>query len=259
MKMKKMSFAAALAAAALCPMFSQAAETAVPAAPQAAAAAAPEVSLDAIRSKLMGRIGTSVTKVSPSPIPGLYEAVIGQDIVYVDPTADHIVMGQIFNTLTRKNLTEASKEQLMRIDFSALPFKDAIKTVKGDGSRTIAVFSDPKCGFCKQLEANLKEMNNVTIYTFLFPVITATSKEASANIWCAKDPSQAWKEAMTEGKEAPKRSESCDISALDRNVSLGNSMGVTGTPTVFVPSGARAPGAAGVAYLEELLAASEQK
>jgi thiol:disulfide interchange protein DsbC len=238
MKMKKMSFAAALAAAALCPMLSCAAEPAAAPAPQAAAAAAPEVSLDAVRSKLMGRLGTNVTKVSPSPIPGLYEAVIGQDIVYVDPTADHIVMGQIFNTLTRKNLTEAAKEQLMRIDFSALPFKDAIKTVKGDGSRTIAVFSDPKCGFCKQLEANLK---------------------ASANIWCAKDPSQAWKEAMTEGKEAPKRSESCDISALDRNISLGNSMGVTGTPTVFVPSGARAPGAAGVAYLEELLANPEQK
>lgn len=209
--------------------------------------------IDQIRIKLMTRVGARANAVKKAPIPGLYEAVIGNDIIYVDKDVDHIIMGQIFDTKTRQNLTQEAQEALKRIDFSALPLKDAIKTVNGDGSRTIAVFSDPNCGFCKKLEANLRDMKNVTIYTFLYPVITPTSKDISADIWCAKDPSDAWRKIMLEGKMPAKRSESCDISALDRNVDLGTRLLIDGTPTVFVPSGSRAPGAATVEHLEKML------
>lgn len=209
--------------------------------------------IDQIRIKLMTRVGARANTVKPAPIPGLYEAVIGNDIIYVDKDVDHIVMGQIFDTKTRKNLTQEAQEALKRIDFASLPLKDAIKTVNGDGSRTIAVFSDPNCGFCKKLESNLKDMKNVTIYTFLYPVITPTSKDISADIWCSKNPSEVWRKVMIEGKLPAKRSESCDTSALDRNVELGTSLMIDGTPTVFVPSGSRAPGAATIEHLEKML------
>lgn len=209
--------------------------------------------IDQIRIKLMTRVGARANTVKPAPISGLYEAAIGNDIIYVDKDVDHVIMGQIFDTKTRKNLTQEAQEALKRIDFSALPLKDAIKTVNGNGSRTIAVFSDPNCGFCKKLEANLKDMKDVTIYTFLYPVITPTSKDISADIWCSKNPSEAWRKVMLEGKMPAKRSASCDTSALDRNVELGTGLLIDGTPTVFVPSGSRAPGAATIEHLEKML------
>ncbi len=148
--------------------------------------------------------GSSSQACASSPIPGLYELAVNNEIIYMDPTGDHVLMGEIFNTLSRKNLTQEAKDKLLTIDFSALPLADAIKTVHGNGSRQIAVFSDPNCSFCKKLEASLAGMKDVTIYTFLYPVITAGSKEASANIWCSKDRALAWKQQLLEGKAAPK-------------------------------------------------------
>lgn len=218
-----------------------------------------EKDLEQLRKLAQGRLGVQVKYVAPSPIPGLYEVAVNNEVIYMDPTGEHVVMGEIFNTLTRRNLTQEAKEKLLTIDFSSLPLADAIKTVHGNGTRQIAVFSDPNCSFCKKLEAGLAGMKDVTIYTFLYPVITAGSKEVSANIWCAKDRAQAWKEQLLEGRAAPKRAADCDISAIERNVELGAKLNITGTPTIFVPSGKRAPGAIGMDYLENLLAEQAQK
>lgn len=107
--------------------------------------------------------------------------------MYSDATADHIIVGQLFETKTQRNLTAETKDRLSRIDFTKLPLADAIKIVNGTGARQIAVFSDPNCSFCRKLEASLKEMKDVTIYTFLYPVIRPSSLAESQNIWCAKD------------------------------------------------------------------------
>lgn len=252
------SLSLALGSAAVSAAPAETAKAAQPAVATSQTAPVQENVADQIRIRLMARIGANVSEVNPTPIEGLYEAVVGNDIVYVNESTDYLLMGQLFDTKTRRNLTEETKDRLSRIDFSTLPLDDAVKTVNGDGSRTIAVFSDPNCSFCKRLEVSLKELKNVTIYTFLYPVITPGSKEASANIWCAKDPAQAWKTAMFEGKPAPQRDAKCDITVLDRNIKLGEKLGITGTPTIFVPSGMRVPGAAGIEYLEKMLNASRR-
>ncbi len=209
--------------------------------------------LEQIRTKLTARIGTKISAINVTPISDLYEVVIGHEIVYTDKNADYLIMGQLFNTLDRRNLTEEAKERLNKVDFSRLPFEDAIKTVKGDGSRKMVVFSDPNCSFCKKLEVNLRNLNNVTIYTFLYPVITPGSKEVSADIWCDKDSSRAWKEVMIDGKLVAKRNVNCDIGALERNIKLGEKLNITGTPTTIFSSGLRVPGAATADYLEKIL------
>lgn len=222
-----------------------------------AAKPSPEEQMEKLRKVAQGRLGVKVEHVLPTPIPGVYELAVNNEIIYMDATGDHVIMGDIFNTLSRKNLTQEAKEKLHTIKFSELPLKDAIKTVHGNGSRQLAVFSDPNCTYCKILERDLAKLNDITIYTFLYPVITSSSRDASANIWCAKDPVKAWKEALIDNKPAPKRDGHCDISVLDRNIELGAKYGVTGTPTVFVPSGKRAPGAVGIDYLERLLSESK--
>lgn len=259
MMKKRFLFAAALAAT----VSLSCAAAEVPAGPaketEASKSAAPaqaapaENSLAALQKKLTGMLQMRISELNPTPVKGIYEVIIDGDVLYSDETGNHIFAGQLFETATQKNLTAQTKDRLNRIDFSALPLKDAIKTVYGNGKREIAVFSDPNCAFCKRLEETLKDMKDVTIYTFLYPVIRPSSKQDSENVWCAKNPSQAWKNLMVAGKNPPKAPESCDTSAIERNIMLGTKLGVKGTPTVFVPDGSRAPGAVTLEYLEKLL------
>lgn len=209
---------------------------------------------DTLKKTLQGKLGIPVESVSVTPVKGVYEVVAQNEIMYSDATADHIIVGQLFETKTQRNLTAETKDRLSRIDFAKLPLADAIKIVNGTGARQIAVFSDPNCSFCRKLEASLKEMKDVTIYTFLYPVIRPSSLAESQNIWCAKDKGAAWRARMLDGVQAPAKSANCDVSAIERNIALGSKLGVTGTPTVFVPSGQRAPGAVSIEYLENLLA-----
>ncbi len=226
---------------------------------QAEANAVDNDALETIRKNAQGRLGIAVKKVEQSPIAGLFEVVIDNEVVYMDKNAEYIVMGEMFHTLSRKNLTEEAKNRLLQINFDDLPLNDAIKTVNGNGSRKIAVFSDPNCSFCKKLEATLKDAKDITIYTFLYPVITPTSREASANIWCSSDRSAAWKAHMLDGKSPSKADAKCDTSVLDRNIELGQKLNVTGTPVIFTPSGHRTPGAVGIEYLEKMLAEPQSK
>lgn len=212
-----------------------------------------------LKKTLQAKLGIPVDSVTPTPIKGLFEAVAQNEIMYSDATAEHLIVGQLFETKTQRNLTAETKDRLSRIDFSKLPLKDAIKVVNGTGAREIAVFSDPNCSFCRKLEQDLKNMKDVTIYVFLYPVIRPSSIPESQNIWCAKDPAAAWRARMLEGKMAPEKSPNCDTKVIERNIALGSRLGISGTPTVFVPSGQRAPGAVSMDYLEKLLTSDTER
>ena len=111
---------------------------------------------DTLKKTLQGKLGIPVESVSVTPVKGVYEVVAQNEIMYSDATADHIIVGQLFETKTQRNLTAETKDRLSRIDFAKLPLADAIKIVNGTGARQIAVFSDPNCSFCRKLEAILK-------------------------------------------------------------------------------------------------------
>jgi len=122
-----------------------------------------------------------VDQVNKSPIPGLYEVVTGDHIFYTDKSAQYLIDGQMFDLKARKNLTEARARKLFAVDFAALPLDLAIKKVKGDGSRTMAYFTDPNCGYCKKLEQELKNVDNVTLYLFLYPIFDGSAEKVQAS------------------------------------------------------------------------------
>lgn len=134
--------------------------------------------------------------------------------------------------------TEAHIAETNKFDFASLPLANAIKVVKGNGSRKIAVFSDPNCPYCKKLEDTLKSIDNVTVYTFLYPVLTLDSVVKSKAIWCSTDRATAWESWMIDRK-VPTTAGTCNTIALDQNLALGQKLGVTGTPTVFLADGRR--------------------
>jgi thiol:disulfide interchange protein DsbC len=184
--------------------------------------------------------GIKVDSVAKTPYSGLYEVVVGDEIIYTDEKVGFIFNGNIIDANTRRNLTEERQQKLLAIKFEDLPLDQAIKTVRGNGKRVMVIFADPRCGFCKQFEQNLYQLNDVTIYTMLYPVIAPDSAEISRNIWCAKDPSRAWLDTMLKGV-FPAAKECAN--PLEKNLALGKRLRVSGTPTTFLPSGQRIVGA----------------
>jgi len=208
---------------------------------------------DKLKSTLESRMGDATIKsIDKTPIPGLYEVNLGSQIVYSDATGNYVMIGDLVDTRSSKNLTEARLSETNKIDFAKLPLENAVKVVKGNGSRKIAVFSDPNCPYCKQLESSLKSIDNVTVYTFLYPVLSPDSTAKSKSIWCSKDRAMSWESWMLDRK-APTTAATCDTAAIDKNLKLGHSMNVTGTPTVFLTDGRRLPGALPADRLEKEL------
>jgi thiol:disulfide interchange protein DsbC len=209
---------------------------------------------DKLKATLQSRLGADapIKSVSKSPVAGLYEVNLGTQILYSDASGDYVLLGDLVETRTRKNLTEARLSETNKIDFGSLPLANAIKVVKGNGARRIAVFSDPNCPYCKKLETTLQSIDNVTVYTFLYPVLSPDSTAKSKAIWCAGDRAKSWEGWMLDHR-APAAA-NCDTSALDKNLALGRGMNVTGTPTIFLADGRRLPGAVSADQLNQALA-----
>ncbi len=199
-----------------------------------------------------------IDEIGKTPIAGLFELRIGAEIFYTDEQGNHLIEGQMIDTRTRANLTEARVAKLTAIDFAALPLKDAIVWKQGNGSRKLAVFADPNCGYCKKFERELTQVKDVTVYTFLFPILGGDSPEKSRDIWCSKDNTKAWRDWMVEGSAPVKSIGQCDTAALMRNVALGRKHKVNGTPALVFEDGKRVPGAMAPAEIEKQLAASRK-
>lgn len=195
----------------------------------------------------------AVDSVGRTPYAGLYEVVLNTgEIVYTDEKVGFVVNGEIIDARSRKSVTQARLQELSAIDFSTLPLNQAIKQVKGNGKRVLATFEDPNCGFCKRLGKDLAKMSDVTVYTFLMPMLSEDSVTKSNHIWCARDRAKAWNDWIVDGK-APTAA-SCDTTAVTKNVELGRKLKISGTPTMFLANGTRIGGYLPPAELEAALA-----
>ena len=222
----------------------------------AAAPAPAESSQEAsIKKLIQPRLGDGATvdSVKKTPYSGLFEVRVGSEIFYTDALAKYLFVGRIIDAETTEDYTKARVDELSKIKFSDLPLESALKTVKGNGKRVIAVFEDPNCGYCKRFRQNLQDVDNVTIYTFLYNILSPDSAVKSKNIWCSADRNKAWDDWMLNNKAAATAPESC-TTPNDKIKALGMKMRITGTPTIFFADGSRIPGAIDAKGLEAKLA-----
>ena len=210
-----------------------------------------------IRSRLKKHVGAA-TSICRTPF-GLYEVIIEGEFFYVDERANFLMSGNVFDLRTQENLTALRKDDALRFDFKTLPLQLAVKTVRGDGTRVLAVFEDPNCPYCKRFEKEIAGLSNATIYTFLYPILSRDAKvpddsyPKSKSIWCAPDREAAWAQVMLEGKHLDAASESCKH-PLEEILALGQKMHITGTPTLLFTDGRRAPGAIPLDRVEKMVA-----
>jgi len=202
---------------------------------------------------------SKIESVKKTPYLGLYEVVVGDEVFYTDDKADYFFFGHVIDTRTRTSMTNERIQEIKaarRVPLDSLPLQSAIKIVKGDGKRRVAIFTDPNCPYCKQLEKELINVTNVTIYTLLYPVLKG-SMELSKKIWCSDNQIKAWDDFMLKGV-APS-SKDCET-PLDALVKSGHENKVSGTPTLIFADGSVVGGMIPAAAIEEKLqSASKSK
>ena len=197
---------------------------------------------------------TAFDQINTTPIEGIYEVVMGKNIAYTDRTGQYFLFVNLFDMRTQTDLTQPKRLSLNKIDFNKLPLADAIKTVKGKGERQLVVFADPNCGYCKRFEAELEKVDNITVYTYLMPILSQDSITKAKAIWCAKDQSAAWRSLMIDNVVPV--SGDCE-NPVERNVTLGRGYGVNGTPTLVAADGRMLPGYVAADRLEAWLGGTQ--
>jgi len=184
--------------------------------------------------------GISLDSVKPTRFADIYELRIGTDLLYTNDAVEYVLQGSLIDAHNKEDLTAKSLDELTRVAFDSLPLESAIKQVKGDGSRKMVVFEDPNCGYCKRLHQTLEGMDNYTIYTLLFPILSPDSTVKARNIWCAGDRAQAWRNVMLKNQAPPNAQ--CET-PIEANLALGRKLLVRGTPAIIFEDGSRVNGA----------------
>ena len=205
-----------------------------------------------IKRTLESRLGgAKVEAVEKTPYLGLYEVRLGSEILYTDAKTNYIFSGNIIDGKSMQNLTEMRLRELNAVKWEDLPLNAAIKTVLGKGKRRLAVFAVPNCPYCKRFEKEVAKLDNLTVYTFLYAILSQDSHDKSKAVWCAADRSKAWNDLMLNG--AVPAAGDCDT-PIEKNLALGRKYRITGTPTLIFANGERVPGAVTAEQLEKLLA-----
>lgn len=210
-----------------------------------------EAEIKSTLQKKIPQIG-QINSVSKAPIPGLYEVVTQDHLFYTDEKAQFLIDGAVYDLKSMRNLTEERSRKLFALDFNQLPLELAVKQVKGNGQRKLAIFTDPNCGYCKKLEQELKHIDNVTLYQFMYPVFPGSEEKAHA-VWCSKDRSKAWDDLMQNGITPP--AGTCDT-PTSKVLALGKKLKVNGTPALIFADGTINPGYLPAVELEKALTAA---
>ncbi|MEN8385561.1 DsbC family protein [Acinetobacter towneri] len=187
--------------------------------------------------------------IQATEMKGIYSASMDGQVVYLNEDTQHILAGSMIRLKDQHNLTKDLLIQQNSVDWKKLPLQDAIKSVRGKGKRQIAIFSDPNCPYCKQLEAELKKLDNITIYTFILP-LKAQSVAPSKQVYCEKNPALAWENLITKA-QLPTSQSSC-ANPVERNIVLAHRLGVNGTPAIIFSNGFKVMGAYPAAQIEQI-------
>lgn len=213
---------------------------------------ADRAAFDRIKVELKKRVPeANIEAVRRIPFAGLFEVTMGGEVFYTDENASHLVLGSIVNLQTKENLTELRMRQINRVNFVDLPLDSAIKIVRGNGSRKVAIFEDPNCGYCKKFERDLAGVTDITVYVFLYPILAESSMVKSKAIWCAPDRGKAWMDVMV--RDAPVPTQGACTTPIEKNLAFGQAKRIHGTPTIIFEDGERVPGVMAMADFEKKL------
>ncbi|SJL85363.1 bifunctional protein-disulfide isomerase/oxidoreductase DsbC [Vibrio palustris] len=201
------------------------------------------VDKQAFQSRL-GKLGIQVLDVQPADIDGLVEVHTNGGVLYATPNAEKFIAGTLYGMDGSGNYVDllAKRQAPLNAKKIAAERDDMIEYKADNQKYVITVFTDITCGYCAKLHSQMKEYNDegITVRYLAFPRQGPHSEVASqmASIWCDKDPAAAMDQAK-QSHSLPKPS--ANIAQCKQEVAhqfqLGQSLGVNGTPAIFLPNG----------------------
>lgn len=211
---------------------------------------------DLIKKKLEGQFEVEIESIQQTPYSGLYEVVTDETILYTDDKASFVLAGAIVDTETLQDVTQERMKQVSQVSFSSLPLDKAIKWTKGAGTQKIVTFEDPNCTYCRRLYKDLQQLSDVTVYTFMLPILSADSRKKVTNIWCSENKYETWNNWMANNKTPPEAAK-CEEPTSDL-LALSRKLKVRGTPVILFENGERFNGYVPKDMIEKTLAAQKQ-
>lgn len=186
--------------------------------------------------------GVEITRIKPAPIPGLYEVMLGTDMIYLSEDGRYILQGDLIDLGERINLSEQERAAARKQVLQSVPASETIDFVPEAPQHTVYVFTDITCGYCRHFHQDMAELNGrgVSVRYLAYPRAGAGSDAFSdmESIWCAADQNKA----MTLAKRGdPVTPAQCD-NPVQRQYELGQSLGVRGTPAIYLENGQEMPG-----------------
>lgn len=193
-----------------------------------------------------------IESVTRAPLSGLYEVVLDGEIVYTDESVNFLFGGNIYDIRKQppRNLTQERTEKIIA-NTLAESRELAVKRVKGNGKRTLYTFEDPNCGYCKALQKEIVKLNDVTVYTFLMPILSQDSVEKSTAVWCSSDRLKAWDQVMATGA-MPAGARNCDT-PVDKVAQIAKKFAIRGTPAIYLADGRHIGGMRPAAEIDKLM------
>jgi len=210
---------------------------------------------NSVRRSFQARFpGMKIESVTRMPFPGLYEIVFDGQVVYSDEKLTYMMLGNLFDLRSSKerNLTGERRDQIASGALAGAQ-ANAIKRVRGNGKRVVYTFEDPNCGYCKELQKELNKMTDITVYTFLLPILSPDSVEKSKLVWCSKDRSRTWDDLMNKAFLPANGPKNC-VTPIEENEALAKRFGVRGTPAIYLANGQQVGGYVPAEKLEQALA-----
>lgn len=193
-----------------------------------------------------------IDSIARTPFPGIFEVVTGGEIVYTDARGEFMMGGTLYDLrgAQPRNITQDTQQKIAAKVITS-SHDSAIKMVRGNGRRVIYTFEDPNCGYCKELYKELAKMTDITVYTFLLPILSPDSADKSRAIWCSRDRARAWEQIMTKGAltEAGKPCEA----PLQKNAQMAQKLNIRGTPAIYLASGQQLGGFVPAQQIEQAL------
>lgn len=203
---------------------------------------------------------TTIEEVSKTEIPGIYEVRVNDvEFFYTNESGRFLLTGKLIDMKSKRNLTDEKIDKITAIKFRDLPASDSITYTRGDGSRKVAIFADPNCGYCKRFETELLKVDNITVSVYVLPILGVDSTAKAKAVWCAPEKNKVWLEYMTKEKAIPMTTPACDTEAITRNLSFARRHAIRGTPAVYFQNDRKVGGYIDAKQVEAILAEAEKK
>ena len=200
-----------------------------------------------IRDKILGiNPVIQIQSVKPIADSPFFEVVLSNgERIYTDARAQHFVAGDLYAVGVGQvtNLTDLARQDERKVLLQSLDASELVVfEPQGDVAHDLLVFTDIDCGYCRKLHEEIENLlaNGVRVSYAAFPRagVGSESFEKYVSVVCADDQQQA----MTEAKQGIDPDPKTCANAVEAQFRLGQSLGISGTPTLIFDDGSMQPG-----------------